>query len=370
MFEAMYYPYASIQNIETLKQSLLYLDRIYVLTPYESTISDNINELKKIDIEFWDSKSIFKKVKESASEEIIKTIHPVETFRKYEDIFVNSVKEDLADEFFRQYEGQESWMLYEDKMPRMMFEMGFKEKIKRTGGGILQVSKDLGESVLINHTIYSCLDKKLVPLTDEIEHSRVLTHKIRRNYDRYKQFLYEEGYIEDLKQQILTKKIIEKRLSGLKGIDVTDIIDFRDDNKNELRRFRVKMGQISSKIKSEPFNPEFETEISQALKNEIDPSIEALNSSMEEFKDEMVKKYTTKAIPLTFTFSTLVAFGADLSIGILGSLLADKIHSKLSNDEKGILETILDDWKQNRSYKRNSIQYLINIETKFKNNTS
>lgn len=33
MFEAMYYPYASIKNEETLKQSMLYLDRIHVLTP-------------------------------------------------------------------------------------------------------------------------------------------------------------------------------------------------------------------------------------------------------------------------------------------------------------------------------------------------
>ena len=35
----------------------------------------------------------------------------------------------------------------------------------------------------------------------------------------------------------------------------------------------------------------------------------------------------------------------------------------MSKDNNGLFETILGDWRQNRNYKRNSIQYLIN--TKF-----
>ena len=123
------------------------------------------------------------------------------------------------------------------------------------------------------------------------------------------------------------------------------------------------MGQLSSKIKSEPFDPEFEKEISQIIKNEIDPSIEALNSSMEGFKDEMITKYAKKAIPIGFTFSTLVASGVDLSFGILGGIAVDQIQSMMSKDNDGIFENILEDWKQSRKHKRNSIQYLINAKT-------
>jgi len=214
MFEAMYYPYASIKNDETLKQSILYLDRIHVLSPYESTISENLNELKKMSPRFWGLRDLIRSTKESSSEELIKTIHPSQTFKKFETDFINSVKEDLDDVFFSQFQNQESWMLYEDKMPRQMFQMGFNTKIERKDNGILKVSKDLGESVLINHVIYSCINQKLTPLTDDIEHSQVLNHKIIRNYEKYKTFLFENGYIEDIKHQILTKKVIEKQLPG------------------------------------------------------------------------------------------------------------------------------------------------------------
>lgn len=364
MFEAMYYPYASIKNEETLKQSLLYLDRIHVLTPYESTISDNLKELKKMNSHFWGVKNLFRQVEESTNEKIITTVHPNSILSNYKNDFINSIKEDLNDDFFSQYNDQESWMLYDEKMPRQMMQIGFNNKIERRGGGILKVSKDLGESILINHVIYSCIDQKLTPLTDEIEHSRVLNHKIIRSYEKYKTFLYENGYIEDIKHQILTKKVIEKQLSGIEGIDIRNVIDFREDNKQELRRFRIKMGQLSSKIKSEPFDPEFENEILQIIKNEIDPSIEALNSSMEGFKDEMITKYTKKAILIGFSFCTLITSGVDLSIAILGGILADQMKSMMSKDNDGILETILEDWRQNRNHKRNSIQYLINAKSK------
>ena len=364
----MYYPYASIKNEETLKQSILYLDRIHVLTPYESTISDNLNELKKMGSHLWNIRNLFRQVEESTNEKIISTIHPKSILSKYPNDFINSIKEDLNDKFFSQYSDQESWMLYKDKMPRQMKQIGFRNKIKREGGGILKVSKDLGESVLINHVIYSCLDQKLTPLTDEIEHSRVLNHKITRNYEKYKTFLYENGYIEDIKHQILTKKVIEKQLSGIEGIEIRELIDFREDNKQELRRFRVKMGQLSSKIKSEPFDLEFEKEILQIMKYEIDPSIEALKSSMEGFKDEMKTKYVKKAIPIGFSFCTLIAAGADLSLGILGGIAADQVKSGFSKGDDGFFETILEDWRQNRNHKRNSIQYLINAKSQFSNN--
>ena len=87
----MYYPYSSIKNDETLKQSILYLDRIHVLSPYESTISDNLNELKKINPKLRDLRNLIRRAKDSSSEEIIKTIHPKSTFLKFENNFINSV---------------------------------------------------------------------------------------------------------------------------------------------------------------------------------------------------------------------------------------------------------------------------------------
>lgn len=364
MFEAMYYPNASIKNEETLKRCLFYLDKIYVLTPEESTISQNRSDLENFRRSYWKSNSIYKQVDKETTKKIIEQIHPSETFDKYHREFVKSVEEDLIDEKFRELSGQEdSWMLYEQKMP-LLRGIGFKDKIRETRRGFIKVDRDFGESILINHVIFACLNKKISPLTDEIEHSRVLTYKMKRNYETYKDFLYEEGYIEDLKHQLLIKRVIEKRLDGLENVDIKDIICYREDHKKELKKFSVEMGNISTQIKSNPFDPDFECEVSQTVKDRIDPSIEALNESMQEFKDEMVKKYASKIIPVVTTFS-ISAVNSGLEIGVLSSLLVNLIQSQLHNDGTELIGTILDHWQQNRRYERNSLQYLISAEKKF-----
>lgn len=363
MFEAIYYPYSSIENEQTLKRCLFYLDKLYVLTPDECTISQNRSELERIERSLSDHNYRIGE-RDKTIRTMIEPVHPSETLNKYEREFVDCVKEDLRDDKFRELSGQEDcWMLYNDKIPRLE-KIGFKDNIRENGGRCVKVDRDFGESILINHVIYACLNKKISPLTDEIEHNRVLSYKIKRNYDTYKDFLYEQGYIEDLKEQVLMKTVVEKHLYGLENVEISDIIDYRKDHKRELKRFTVEMNRISSQIKSKPFDLEFESEISQIISDKIDPSIEALNTSMQDFRDEMVKKYVSKIAPVALTFS-VTATSAGLEVGALSAGLVSLVQSITHKDGMELIGTLLDHWQQNRQHKRNSLQYLVDAEKRF-----
>jgi hypothetical protein len=388
MFEAMYYPYTSIKNEQTLKRCLFYLDKIYFLIPYESLISSNRSDLVDYENESFGS-TLFEGVSEDIIRNVfrtmIKPIDPQDIFFKHSDNFINSIKEDLSDKNFKEFcNEKEYWMLYNGKVPKIL-EIYFKDRVQEKqkentklklvykNGKIefvdsfeyfLKVDRDFGESVLLNYVIYSCMYTKISPLTDEIEHNRALNYKINRNYEKYKNLLYEAGYIEDLKQQLLIKKVFEKHFFVIENVEMEDIINYREDHKNELKKFTVEMGKISNQIKSKPFDLEFESEISQIINDKIDPSIEELNTSMQDFKDEMVKKYMKKIAPIALTFA-ISAFSAGWEVGALSASVVSLIQSVTHKDGTELVGTLLDHWHQNRRYERNSLHYLINAEKEF-----
>lgn len=378
MFEAIYYPYASIKNEQTLKRCLFYLDKIYVLTPDASTIYRNQNDLlnlrrdvtgfdsifKRVDEDVSGINSLFKGVDENEIRKIIEPIYPKDILLKYEDEFSLAVTEDLRDVKFRRLcKQRDYWTIYAEKLPKIG-KVPFMHKVLERNDHIAKVEGDFGESVILNHVIYACLDKNIPPLTDEPEHSKILTYKMKRNYDLCKDFLYEQGYIEDLKQQLLVKKVIEKRLYGLENVNIGDIISYREDHKKEFKRFSVEMGKVSNDIKSIPIDLEFESEISQIVKDKIDPSIEELNASIQDFREELATKLVSKIVPIAITFS-VTAFSAGWEVGILSSSLVNLMLPRIHKDGMDLIGTLLDYWQQNRRFERNSLYYLIDIENKF-----
>lgn len=399
-FEAMYYPYASVHNKETLKLSSLYFDRIHVLSPnFGYSIGEKSEELLRYGNEIYEGLnkenlltppveilmetkygSYFgmseKEIKEREEGErrkrererrkneeyekksksdkvIISEINPSKIYEKYYQEFLNSINDDLNDENFKTLKHDKKWLLFPEKVAPILDN--FREKITWHGHDDMLVDADLGESILLNHAIFASMDKKLTPFTDELEHSRLLNHKMQRNFELMKDYLFEEGYIDDIKQNLLAKKVLEINLSGVEGVSYSDILDFRDDNKKELKSFRIEMGRISTSISSKPWTSEFDSEVAQKIKSEIEPKVQDLENQSSEFKDKMLVKYGKKAIPVTISLGAMVYAGVPLSLGVIGYTLFDKFVK----GEDNIIESILNDWKDWRHQNRNSSTYLM-----------
>jgi len=389
-FEAMYYPYASIQNKETLKQSLLYFDKIHILSP-EFSITDKSEELKQGELfaelgrdqildecpqpyqatmerawsneeweKFWEEFEPVTKAwkrKSRSKRIIISLINPVTIYERHYKEFAESVKTDLKDDTFKKLAQRKRWLLFVDKADAFIRNPEYSNKITLLNDAHHQceciVDADLAESILINHA-----NKKLIPFTDEPEHSRILTHKLQRNYNLLKDRLLEEGFIDDIKQDFLAKKVFETKFSGVTGVSFSDILNFRDDNKKELESFRTEMGRLSTRITSEPWTPEFDSEVAQIIKSEIDPKVQDLKDQTEEFKDNMLVKYGTKAVPVAIAIGTTVYAGIPLSLAVIGGAAI----STLGKDNWDIFHHIFDDWKEWRHQKRNSMSYLFHLD--------
>ncbi len=170
-------------------------------------------------------------------------------------------------------------------------------------------------------------------------------------------YLLEEGYIDDIKQNLLAKKVLEINLSGIEGVSYSDILDFRDDNKKELKSFRIEMGKMSTSISSNPWTSEFDSELAQIVKSKIEPKVQDLENQTSEFKDNMIVKYGKKAIPVAITLGATVYAGVPLSLAVVGTTLFDKF---VKGDDN-IIGSILNDWKDWRHQSRNSLTYLMNL---------
>lgn len=398
----MYYPYASFRNQETLKQSLLYFDKIHILSPkysiadkpevlseesyllnkpfgevHEDQILEeypqpwqaytergwSVEEWEKIEKEFkptrkaWQKKSRSKKI-------IFSLIDPVDIYERHREEFVESVKADLEDANFKKLAQRKRWLLFVDKAYAFIHNPEYRNKITPLKETNIHhqyeciVDADLAESILINHAIYASIDKKLTPFTDEPEHSRLLTQKLQRNYKLLKNRLLEEGFIDDIKQDFLAKKVLETKLSGVTGVNFSDILDFRDDNKRELKSFRTEMGRLSTNVTSEPWTPEFDSEVAQIIKSEIDPKVQDLENQAQEFRDNMLVKYGKRAVPIAISFGMMAYAGIPLSLAVIG----EATISKLRKGDWGIFDDILHDWKEWKRQKRNSLAYLLELK--------
>lgn len=345
-FDAMYYPYTCLQNVETLKQSLLIFDKIYVLSPYDISTEIKRKEIIKV----------IDEISEYGSDILISNIRPSQIIRDYEKEFNASIKEDLKDEYFQQIK-DEKLLLYNPKLSDAIWKE-YPKKIHEQTFDKVNVDGDLAESILINHTIFACIHQNLTPFTDESFHHKTLIHKLEKNYGKFKGFLFENGYISDLNQAFLTKSVIEAKLPCFTGVEIPDLLNFRDSNKRELKSFRVKMGQLSANIKSSPFTLDFEKEIKDIIKSEIDPAIQEINNSLLEYRDDMIIKYGKKLIPITLSVGGMVNYGVPLEFSLIAGTIVDKLGGK------SIFEDILTDiitWK--KKYKLNSYHYLFKMKS-------
>lgn len=333
-FEAMYYPYASIRNQDALIQSLLYFDKIHVLSPYEWTIRENLKQIREI----------------SSDKDLISIINPLRILEDYGGEFFESVKDDINDQYFGRIKKEEKtpfeWILYDEKLG-INIKRTFPDKITMQNG-LAYVEGDLGESILINHTILACIGDKLTPFTDKKNHQDVLIHKMQRNFEKYKKEYLSKRDVKEVRQNLLAQEVIKTSLPSVEGIKVTDVLNFRDGHKRELKSFRKGMASLADKLKSEPWSPEFEAEI-EKIKDNIMPKVEGLKSGMQTFQSDMKRNYKKKIIPVVASL-VFTACTGPLSLAVVGGYMISS----------GVYMDIFDDLKEYKNL--NSLTYLFEIK--------
>jgi hypothetical protein len=369
---------------------ILYFDRIYVISPNEASMDATNPDLDTL-----------------LSEGIIKAISPSRLLSEYDRLLTQSVVGDLADPDFLKLASSvrgHSWEIYSEKVPSSLAD-GLLRKyfvdipnfyaadypthnLREGPYGIVDEERmrelieqrhrfyeerrydaehrereyrefrhvrlpfEVGESLMINHAICASSCQALTPITDSDLHHNFLLYKLTRaNGSPFlKNVLKDYGYIKDIKTDLTALTVISETVPILTGAPISDVLEFRDENKEALEAFRIEMGKLSAEIQSNFWDDEFQKEVIDAIDSKVKPSIADLKASTESSKEKLARIFKRGAEISSLPVFASIAVGCppELAFALSGGVAA----------LGGYLEYV----KQKRQDRRNGFAYLFNMQ--------
>ncbi len=415
-FSALYYPYASIRNLETLKKLMLYFDEIHIINPWMAFSEQSRNRKTGGDI----SEKIdnFKRELNPLHDQgILKFVDPAKIVDKYDSLITHSVIQDLSDENFVDLcrdHSRENWELCAVKLPhrsdtkfrnllvnlsslvettspsyhtseRRIEEIPYirervregpypysEEKMRELHSRHVELDErklhrlqvyneyrmvslpfSIGESIMISHALCSSYEYNLTPFTDEAIHHEILKTRYSRvsNNDFLKKILADYGYIKDTKTNLAAINIINETLPSFENIPFQNVLDFRDDHKEDLSRFKTHLGILTGKLESNIWDNDFEANIRDIVDQEITPSIQDIKDAFQALKEEglvSVFKKGAKIVPIPLVVTAFVGMPLWLSLVLSVDIMA--------------LGGYLDYWQKKRDKMRNGVGYLFALQ--------
>ncbi len=357
-FEVIYYPFVRFNNNRTLKNSVIYFDKIHIIRPPSLKIRKGSNEY------------ILQK------EGLLEYIDPFDTINKYQEIFDYLVELD-ADHFERFYQDNvyaDYLWLYDRKISRLMTSRMFEEEhIDEIYSGIadrynnqIRIPFPIAMSILMNHVYFVTTQFGYTPFTDSSRDEVFLRIKFEReamniNNPRYQQKLSQLDV--QIRKDLFAQRVLNEFLPTLGDIGIRKILDIKDDYKSDLRRFRNEMARLSRQINVDYWDINIDGEMNRIIDEQIRPSINNLTTNIDNAKADLKAKYGKRAITGSVcVIGTLISGG--LATVPLITLMGGVISTSIS--ARNAIQTAndyIDYLKDKRiAYNNNSMSYLFQFK--------
>lgn len=280
-FSALYYPYATPQDLKMLKRAMFTFDKLYLIYPtqyyYDGLEITRSSSGAAPESHLGEEGDLF-------SSGFLEIINPHETVEKFEDLMINCYYDDLDDAEFTGLGGNRSWILYKSKVPRTILDRPEFRKYDR--GDEIELPFAVGVSVMISHAVFSSMEKNLTPITNDPEQQRFLNRRLRRGLQFLNSTTYESEIGDEEKWRLNRLIAKQDRLIDLRIPDASelvskmtlkDIINFRDANRNLLRRYRQGMSEMASYCQyGEDTGEESDRRIGEIINDKIEPVYQEL----------------------------------------------------------------------------------------------
>jgi hypothetical protein len=220
---------------------------------------------------------------------------------------------------------------------------------------MVELPFEVGESLMINHALCACDEFSLTPITDHKFHNDALMFKFRRMQDTrlVKKLLVDYDFIKDMKTDLTSIEVISDTVPMLYRANMTDVLEFRDENKDALERFRVEMRKIVTEVEENCWDEDFRKRIIEIVDSNVNPSIQNIKDSVESIKDKFLRilKKGAEISPLPI-FASLVP-GCNPTIALVASA--------------GVvaLDEYLEASKKSQKRRKNSFAYLFEAQKRF-----
>jgi len=387
MSEALYYPYTTVQSIDNLMAMVLYFDTIYIINPEKAAIGDRL---------------IRQEISVLEREKIIRYISPAELLEEYDNLMTQSVINDLGNSDFLNLCHNKAlpkvWKIYTEKIPNALADSTFRKYLvnvpalyesQRFGHSLregpfshieerhqayermreiseersnryreyrfVELPFEYGESLMINHALCACDKFSLTPLTDHQVHHDFLKFKFAQmqNTVLLKRILKDYGFIKDMKIDLAAIDIISETVPILEKASVTDVLEFRDENKDALERFRIEMGRVATKIEGNFWDEDFSQKIIDTIDDKVKPAIQNVKDSTESIKEKFLRILAkgAKISPLPIFASVAVGCPPEIALAAGAGVLS--------------LDEYLERLRGRRVKRRNGFAYLFEAQKRF-----
>ncbi|USK98224.1 hypothetical protein [Bacillus tropicus] len=216
----------------------------------------------------------------------------------------------------------------------------------------------------LNEALLVCSTNNYIPFTDSKIHDRLLINKTSRAVEEVvsNPELYE--YITtnlplNLPQQHLSLIVLDKLIpeQELEKRSLQELIEYRQENQEPLRRLREKIAEVSTSIELGKEGLNYQASMNRLVDSKIVPEITKT-------RDEVLKKYEEAFGRLSLR--SLQATGATLITTSLAGMGLTEILIAGAVAQTGVLTTVganevVKIWQASKDRKRNSFSYLTNL---------
>ncbi|HEU5383326.1 MAG TPA: hypothetical protein VFV38_48615 [Ktedonobacteraceae bacterium] len=393
VFRALYFPYARSFSHLFLKQALLVFDELWFLDPLERASREAIcyyNAHGNTPSSQWNQFiEIYDQLYEA---NFVKIFSDFLLIREYDLLLQAAIGSDIADEEFSSLVfssvGSNQWSIHRDRLPTSTRSIQWPESWKDRGTGYSSpwykspptkwpyndyspyidevahsyVHPVIGLSATINQALLTCGLRGLIPITDSDTSLNLLRIKYQRALKANGELqtnlqMQESNYASitgrlafHLVRSIIPRQEIEKRT-------YSELLKYRETSHEHLKRFQVKLKQLSADLQTSFWEPNFELEVARLLDREIIPEVQKLRDDLKAIYEKMfgqiigaVVKTASPSIVLSafpgLGFHEILAWGVTIGTGLTAISI----------------QPLIDAWNSRRDLKRNGLVWLIDLE--------
>ena len=361
---ALYYPYTTIKSLDSLKAIVLYFDRIHIIRPTGlSSRTDGVS--------VGNTRSILPEISKLEREGIVRYISPSTLLDDYDEIITKSMNGDVVDSGFLklcQRKDVPSFLeIYAEKFPKhwiyeitegnAKWQWSTEERFAKMTKPKVRLPFIVGESLMINHALCASDKFSLTPITDHSIHNAFLMYKFRKlqNSASVRRILSDYGFTKDMKIDLTSVEIISETVPTLYGASITDVLEFRDSNKDALERFKIEMGRVVTEVEGNFWDEDFYKRIVDIVDSKVKPTIKEIEDSVESVKDKFLRVLRKGAAISPLPIVANVVPGLNPTIALIASA--------------GIvaLDEYLESYIKKRKIRKNGFAYLFEVQKKFLN---
>ncbi|MBS4842899.1 MULTISPECIES: hypothetical protein [Clostridium] len=413
--KCLYYPYSRAVDLNTLKKATLLFDEIAFIDTKPQFIRNEIMSGVVSEKDYKEELEIAYSYLEK--EGVVSIINPGKIVNDYDSLLTMNTIRDISDDEFCKLAiryNTSIWDVFRDRIPpsflkkfypgcgTFMEAVALQNKIKsgnldcaseKTYGRWDKISEERAwklfsrykfviggnphielesyklpflqaSSLRMNEALLISAINNYIPFTDSKIHDRLLVQKVKLAFEQIENNLDLREYLDfklpiNLPQQHLNFAVLEKLIpeDELKKRSFEELVSYRRENQEKLRRLRDRIAEISSAIDITKVNSNYYLELQRIIDSKIVPEITKVRDELTTKYEESFGKLAIRSLQVTVPTLTATMF-AGLSLSQI--LVACAIAEMGMVTTTGINE-ITKIWQTTKETNRTSYSYFTDI---------